>query len=348
MRKIKNLFFPTLENNYFPHFLRPRFLSYYFLVLLFLKISLLPILFFATKSPFFAEISKYFLLELVNEERKKIGLSLLTSNSSLEKSAYLKAKDILEKNYFSHYSPDGHSPWYWFKVAGYDYQNAGENLAIGFLDTKEVHSALMNSPSHRQNILNPRYREIGIAVLRGKFEGNEVYVVVQHFGSSKEKTLSLQAPASLPQAPTSSTFTQPIERATQTEKVVQGEASKEEPLSQPSTPTLILSASPTEETPEATTSKFSFSQISRRATKFAALEYNSLLNKIIYLSLFFLLFSLTLTIFYDIFIYRKFVLDYKQLIPSLIAFCLLLVGFLYLDQSKIILLIPHKLQVYGI
>ncbi|MFA0783493.1 CAP domain-containing protein, partial [Fervidibacter sacchari] len=90
----------------------------------------------------------------MNAERRERKLPPLSENPILNQSAYLKAKDILDKDYFSHFSPDGLSPWYWFKLSGYDYQFAGENLAIGFLDSKEVHDALMSSPTHKQNILN--------------------------------------------------------------------------------------------------------------------------------------------------------------------------------------------------
>lgn len=320
MVKLKNIFLPTVENNYFPIFLKRKFLGYYILILVFLKILTLPLLFFATKSPFFAQISKYLLLDFINSERKKAGLSPLVFNPFLEKSAFLKAKDMIEKDYFSHYSPTGLSPWYWFKLAGYEYKIAGENLAIGFLETKEVHEALMNSPSHRQNILNPAFKEIGISVLEGEFNGENVYLVVQHFGTPPRK-LKVQK-STFPEISTST----------------------------PETSTLSLVQTTTQPTKnqkpkiyQTLSSNFSF-----KATKFALVGYNSLLNKIVYFTILFLIFSITLTIFYDIFIYRRFILDYKQLIPAWFLFFIILLIFLYFDQSKIILFIPHRLQIYGI
>jgi hypothetical protein len=320
-RLFKKIFIPCAENNYFPLFLKEKFLNLYLILLLILKIFTIPLIFSISKTVFFADIAKTALIEFLNSERKNRGLAPLSENTALNKSAYLKAKDILEKNYFSHFSPEGISPWYWFKVAGYDYQFAGENLAIGFLDSKEVHEAWMKSPPHRQNILNPNYKEVGIAVLKGKFNGNEVYVVVQHFGSQKEKLIPHSA---------TSTISTPV---------------------QVSTPTQVsLKETSTQETSTVLGEKEKISQNQKVAfaiTKFTATKYPSLLNKIIYFTLAILIFSLTLTIYFDIFVYRKFVIDYKDLIPKLASFCLILIIFLYLDQTKLIQLIHHQLMIYG-
>jgi hypothetical protein len=333
----EKIFIPCKENNYLPLFLRKKLLDLYLILILILKIFTIPLIFSISKTVFFADITKIALINFLNSARKERGLPPLSENPILDQSAYLKAKDILEKDYFSHFSPEGLSPWYWFKLAGYNYQFAGENLAIGFLDSKEVHDALMSSPSHRQNILNPNYKEIGIAVLKGEFNGNEVYVVVQHFGSpgvipaeSKEKSAQKSIPTSI---------------STQTETQIK---------TQPSTPTEIASletATPTTETSTSVLTEQKENLLPQKITfnliKFLALKYNSLLNGIIYFTLAILIFSLTLTIYCDIFIYRKFVIDYKELIPRWAGFTLILIFFLYLDQSKLIQIIPHQLIIHG-
>jgi len=335
---LKKTFIPCQANNYFPLFLNRRLSNLYLILILILKIFNIPLIFSISKTIFFADITKTALIELLNSERKSKGLMPLSENPILERSAYLKAKDILEKDYFSHWSSEGTSPWYWFKVAGYDYQFAGENLAIGFLDSKEVNDAWMASPAHRQNILNPNYKEVGIAVLKGEFNGNEVYVVVQHFGKPKGSTLPQIKEKTVPK-PQTSTIS-PIGTSTQVKT---------------STPTEIAfsqTATPTQET----TTLFltgqkeipPFQKITFNLSKFFILKYNSILNGIIYFTLIFLIFSLTLTIYCDIFVYRKFVIDYKELIPRWISFCLILILFLYLDQSKLIQVIPHQLIIYGI
>jgi len=199
LKKLKLNFLPSPENNFRPHFLESRFLTYYFLVLLILKLLALTSLFYLPKSSLFADLSKITLIQLLNQEREKLGLSPLKENPKLSQAAFLKAQDILSKDYFSHQSPEGKSPWYWFKLVNYRFQYAGENLAIGFLDSEEVYYAWKNSPSHRANIFNPHYQETGIAILKGEFQGNETYVIVQLFGTSqKEKSSELAQKETVP------------------------------------------------------------------------------------------------------------------------------------------------------
>jgi len=328
VKKLKIVFLPCRENRFLPLFLKPKFLNYYLLILIFLKLLTLPLLYFSYKTPFFAEISKYVLLEMVNQERVKRGLPPLIENSLLEKSAYLKAKDMLEKGYFSHYSPEGISAWDWFKLVGYNFKFAGENLAIGFLDSKEVHEALMNSLSHRENILNSAYREVGISVLKGKFQGNEVYVVVEHFGTPKPiEPLTKEVQKEKPKEKLPETTTLPEVIGEKTPKEISFE--KESFLTSGSTVSGILE------------------KIQFKTVEFIVKRYTFFLNLIIYTTLIFLILSLFATIYCDVFIYRKFIVDYKYLIPRTIFFLLILIFFLYLDQPKLVRLIPHKLLIYG-
>jgi hypothetical protein len=122
------------------------------------------------------------LTDLTNSERQAVGLSTLKINPYLQEAARRKANDMAIKGYFAHTSPSGITPWHWFGEAGYRYQYAGENLAVNFTDSKDVESAWMRSPSHRANILNKNYTEIGIATSKGTFGGRETTFVVQMFG----------------------------------------------------------------------------------------------------------------------------------------------------------------------
>ena len=315
LEKLRLFFLPCQGNNYLPFFLKPKFLNSYFLVLLLLKVLTLPLLYLSFKSSFFAQISQDHLFQLINEERIKRGLVPFTENPLLKKSSYLKAKDILENEYFAHYNPQGVSFWEWFKISGYNFKLAGENLALGFLDTKEVHEALMNSISHRKNILNPNFKEIGISVLKGEFQGNEVYVVVEHFGAPKKIGTSQKIAFSPP------TSAKPLNEIF---------VEKEIPLQVSGT----------------TFSKF-LRKAQHKTVEFIVKKYTLLLNFVIYLTLIFLIFSLLITIWCDIFIYRRFIIDYKYLIPKTIIFSSMLIFFIYLDQSKLIQLIPHKLLIHG-
>lgn len=130
-----------------------------------------------------AQYSAGGLVALTNESRSQNGLGTLSTNSALATAAYNKAKDMFEDNYFAHTSPDGKTPWDFIKEAGYTYSYAGENLAIGYADADELFDAWMNSPTHRENILNSNFREIGIAVLSGTFEGSQTLIAVQEFGT---------------------------------------------------------------------------------------------------------------------------------------------------------------------
>ncbi len=164
------------------------------------------------KTVFFADVTKNALFDLTNQEREGLGLSPLKENTKLDEVAYQKAKDMLDNGYFAHSSPTGINPWYWFKNVGYHYQAAGENLAIGFIDSNEVLDAWIKSPSHRANLLSPNFKEIGIAVLTGKFKGQETTLVVQSFGSPVEITGPTVSGVAT-EEPTTSTTEEKIEKA---------------------------------------------------------------------------------------------------------------------------------------
>jgi len=118
-----------------------------------------------------------------NSFRQENGQAVLRINSVLNKAAEMKLDDILEGQYFAHVSPSGLGPSYWVEKAGYSYVVIGENLALGNFDGDEdLVQAWMDSPGHRENILSPRFQEIGVAVKQGEFEGHTVWVGVQVFG----------------------------------------------------------------------------------------------------------------------------------------------------------------------
>jgi hypothetical protein len=90
---------------------------------------------------------------------------------------------MADNEYFAHFAPDGTTPWEFFQSAGYVYAHAGENLAIHFTDSAEVVEAWMLSPAHRKNIVDPKFREIGVGTARGTFDGYDTVYVVQLFGT---------------------------------------------------------------------------------------------------------------------------------------------------------------------
>lgn len=124
-------------------------------------------------------------VRLVNEARKSKGLETLSLNESLSLAAQRKMEDMLRNDYFAHTSPEGKSPWNWIESEGYQYEYAGENLAMNYADPESQQQAWMKSESHRKNILNPNYQEIGVAVGRGTVDGKEVSITVHEFGTQR-------------------------------------------------------------------------------------------------------------------------------------------------------------------
>ena len=112
-------------------------------------------------------------LDLVNAERRKAGVPALTLSDKLTNIAYTKAKDMADKNYFSHQSPTYGSPFDMLKQFGVSYSYAGENIAAGQKSAEEVMNSWMNSSGHRQNILNKNYTQLGVGFYRGGQYGTE-------------------------------------------------------------------------------------------------------------------------------------------------------------------------------
>ncbi len=133
----------------------------------------------------FSAIYASVLVSLTNRDRAAANLAELKVSAILEKAAQLKADDMASKSYFSHNTPDGKLPWYWFEQAGYNYSVAGENLAVNFQNSEEVERAWMNSKTHFLNIINPRFTEIGIATSTGFYKGRTAVFVVQLFGTPR-------------------------------------------------------------------------------------------------------------------------------------------------------------------
>lgn len=107
----------------------------------------------------------------------------LSENEKLDAAALKKAEDMFKNQYFEHASPSGVGPGDLAKNEGYAYVIEGENLILGnFKDEKEMVDLWMKSPGHRANILHDRFTEIGVAVVKGTYQGETVWIGVQEFG----------------------------------------------------------------------------------------------------------------------------------------------------------------------
>lgn len=131
------------------------------------------------------------IINLTNEARRQNDLPSLASNHLLAKAAQAKAKAILKSQYFSHDQPAMNKKFAdWVKEEDYRYLVVGENLAMGFGSSSAVVEAWLKSPSHRDNILKKEYQDIGLAVAKGKINGQNAYVVVQYLGQTANRLLS--------------------------------------------------------------------------------------------------------------------------------------------------------------
>lgn len=134
-------------------------------------------------------------ISFTNKARKDNGdLKPLIENSMLDFSAEKKLEDLFREQYFEHISPKGVGVADLGRDAGYDYIIIGENLALGnFKDDASLVEAWMESPGHRANILNRQYTDIGVAVGRGIYKGQETWIAVQHFGLPKSSCPTIDA-----------------------------------------------------------------------------------------------------------------------------------------------------------
>ncbi|MYV48485.1 CAP domain-containing protein [Streptomyces sp. SID2888] len=102
-------------------------------------------------------------LNLVNQERAKVGCSPLTANAPLQRLAADFSQDMATRNFFDHTDPGGKDPWDRAGVLGIT-GLGGENIARGQATAEAVMEAWMNSPGHRANILNCDFQTLGVGV----------------------------------------------------------------------------------------------------------------------------------------------------------------------------------------
>ena len=290
---------------------------FFYLLFVLVALKLFGVLFLQqfNNDALFADVSKTVLIDLLNKEREMFGEGALTENSQLNRAALLKGQDMLQNGYFSHQSPGGVSPWYWFGRADYAYQFAGENLGVGFLDSLELHQAWNESASHKANLLSPVYREVGIAVLKGNFQGNpDTTVVVQLFGAPQTKPLQL-APASY--APTKESGEAPLPvTSIALEKSVAGEA--------------ISATRPNKQIGFVARLKMAF-------LRFMVERYDHWLSNFSFAALIFTLFYLGYAALHN----------FKQRKKNILVACLCLVlALTLLDKSLILKIIPHYPVIY--
>ena len=344
-RKLRLIFLSCDENGHKPRLYTFDFLFRLVLIVFVFRIITLPFYFFFPKNIFFAEIVASDLISLLNEQRKNLGLTPLNQDEKLTKAAVTKAKDMLDLDYFGHKNPDGVSAWYWIEKQGYDYKLAGENLAIGFLDSEEVHLAWNNSDLHKQNLLNPDFKDVGISVLTGEFQGGETTVVVQLFGKpSTEVALIPPAEAGVSEEPV-------VEVPSETEIPI--EVPEESQGTGETLEEIILEEIRSKEEAEVLAEEALIVSTENESLEFNFLEflvkrYNELAQKIILVIalvfIFFLILNMFLTLRLPLPPKPKLSL-LKDYVPGAILALLIILGLSFLSKSLLIQFIPHNLVI---
>jgi len=182
---LRNLFIPNQSNQYQPKILNPYRLLFYSFSAVVLKvilvglIVLVPTAAWLTPNVLTAESQK--IVQLTNNIRQNLSIPVLQESPSLNQAAFSKAQDMLIQQYFAHVGPDRKNLSSWISAAGYQYDLAGENLAMGFSNASEVVTAWTNSPTHYANLVDPDFKEIGVGMVAGLYQGNDTTLVAQYF-----------------------------------------------------------------------------------------------------------------------------------------------------------------------
>ncbi len=148
------------------------------------------------------------LLEATNSKRTQNGAASLLLNSKLSSAAQAKANDMVTRNYWSHNTPDGKEPWVFVDSSGYKYKKAGENLAYGFLTSSDTVDGWMNSASHKSNMLDGAFSEVGFGYANSadfNNDGQQTVVVAMYgqpevLSATNQNTVSA-APSTNQQTP---------------------------------------------------------------------------------------------------------------------------------------------------
>jgi uncharacterized protein YkwD len=206
---------PHTRKRYGHHQKRSKQFHHVYLPYLPLVVSILASVLLSGWSPksatlaYATNVSQSGLLQATNTERANNGQGALTLNQQLNSAAQAKANDMVARNYWSHNTPDGQEPWVFVNNAGYKYLKAGENLAYGFSDSTSTITGWMNSPSHKSNMLDSAFNEVGFGYANSAdFNGSgpETVVVAMY---AKPQTL---ASTSQPAAPTPAPAAQPVQQ----------------------------------------------------------------------------------------------------------------------------------------
>lgn len=191
---VKRVFVPHKSNQYRPHLIRLHGVT----AVLVLALMIQVVYGFVTDGRLavlghISSVDTTVLVTETNEARATEELAPLTVNPTLNQAAELKANDMLANDYWAHTSPSGVTPWHWLETVDYAYAQAGENLAKNYPNASATVDAWMSSPTHRANIMNENFTEVGFAVVQGELDDRETDLVVAYYGAPKGSALVSEA-----------------------------------------------------------------------------------------------------------------------------------------------------------
>lgn len=179
-------YIPHSGNNHKPKIFHAHSVRAITFSLLALKLALVALVFSVTPvGAWLSPSTESEMLNLTNDYRISLGEPPLVRNSYLDQVAKARAQDMIDRNYFSHYTPEGKKPWQWVDTSQYNYDRFGENLAADFITAKAVLDAFKLSPNHDKNVRNALYRDIGIATVSGQLDGRTTNIMVVFYASLK-------------------------------------------------------------------------------------------------------------------------------------------------------------------
>ena len=130
-KRIKNHFIPNPENDHQPYILRSRMVAFVCLVAIVGEVAFMSgATYFIPRSKLYGIVEANALIDETNQNRVTNNIAGLQVSPLLQAAAQEKANDMASKGYFAHTSPQGVTPWYWFENVGYNFDYAGENLAV--------------------------------------------------------------------------------------------------------------------------------------------------------------------------------------------------------------------------
>lgn len=201
---------PHAGNGHKPHIWRRHHVHLLAGLLLASKVALVVILF--SFVPHGAELSpqvEQAMVDQTNQYRQQLQETTLQRNAYLDSVALARANDMVAKNYFSHYAPDGRKPWEWVDTKQYNYSRFGENLAMDFVTAEAVFKAFVASPTHEKNLHNPNYQDIGVAMVSGMIDNRDTNVMVVLYGTKQTPVIPVLA-ENKPVTPAEAPITKPV------------------------------------------------------------------------------------------------------------------------------------------